>query len=1808
MVRVIRGNLSQGLPWFKHAGMQCTGIALFAIASIFLSNHFGSNTVYHPETVDHFIVHGDALYNSIIDAMYQGQPQYLSHYEIPQSFEVSGNNLQAQIHTDIFYGVVGYSGQRDLGSVDLHIALQSAFQISHYCILTIGSSTVGVYMDRFDRYILFDSHSRGLEGEPCEFGSAVLMEFSRFEDMAFYFREMYSGYQFNLSPIDFSLVDNIQDFTGSYLAMLGDNLPTNYDQSIMHPYQYCSKSSHLVEKDVRTMPSNVQQTSGHNEKRNENGNIISFINEGNSSHNAEKTLYFNNISMSENDQNIHNQIHNVYNLSMSENDQNIDNQIHIRLSANNIETTPLRGFNKFNKSASLKRHLNDHGYCSMKENSYKAVKRQKRKYKQPNKNQACLNSSLEGVSLLAHDNSEIYLDSDDMSSVAHYVTVQISPEMSNRMTSNFGSVFEKAREQFINHISALPAYKCKECCSFLFLDQVHVNGSVFNENSLLCSACERARKNKKLSLYSHNGNKLNPGTIPRCLKGLTIMEKRLISRIQVFMTVIVLPGGQYAEKGLAIDFPVNITKVNNVFPTAYSDCNIFTVCQGNEDCIKPTHIIRRSKVNEALKWLQENNICYKDVTVSNFKIMSQNDTCSITNETCALDDIEEISTVPVEYSDPAVELNHLISGKQPRIRLPKCDNDPVFAYDMETGEECAFPHLFPLGKNGYLENRNLKISMGKYFLCRLKYFDGRFRKDISYLLHAINQYERSRLLNEIGVHMRMRKMSNDKQINITAGDLRNITVNPDLIENSYMFMKNIRGTAAYWKNTLLNLLAAFKSLGPPTLFITLSANDMHWPELIMSLKSCNYDEALKVGNAAKFVRTDPYLTAIHFERRFKALHKFILNGPLQPLGKIRYFFGRKEFQNRGSVHLHLFYWIENVSCISASNSESLLNYIDQTICTQLPDKSKDSELHELVSKLQVHRHTEYCRKRHGCRFGFPYRVCNKTHLLTNVNLSSSGKPSKFYETERKEGDAFINAYNPTILRFWKANMDIQLVGSAESAAYYVCAYLCKSEPEDLKYSLASLIREMHEAANLSQRQKLLKLGCCVLKTRRLGAQEAAYRLSDLTLIHSNIEIVFLNAKPPEKRYRVLKSRKERDLLKDNSTDVFESNLLDYYRARPESMLSLCFYEFAMWYKKCNDEKTGSVRANPRVRLCDKFRNVVMRKRNKPAVIRTPKFSSNSDDYFYSLLLLLLPHSKEQELLKSTDNTRFENAMTAFCVKKDSLVLDSIGSCTLTDEIESAIRYIRCSQSELAASVVPCTFDTEEIMDIPANISFPSDQNVTYDQESNAQISQSYHDEQFLHSLSVNSISEEDLNKRLSCLTSSQKRVFDVIQKHYCSKEYKTKAFHVFISGGAGTGKSFLTQCIIEWLKITTAEFSGNEPVVVCAPTGTAAKNIKGVTLHNALLLPVQHRHQTTDYLKISSKIIQKVRKKYISTHTLIIDEVSMVSAKTLNYVHRRLCEIKNSDKYFGGMNIIAVGDFLQLRPVKGKYAFEEPLLWHKFHPLFLTENMRQKGDLIYTSLLNRARVGLLNKADIRLLCTRLVKKMPFDISTVTHLFPKNKDVKNHNRQMQKMVPSQAYVVNAVHYYSRSDINPAGEVNSKDIPEDDRDAGGLPASLTVSKGTRIMLIRNIYTAHGLVNGAMGYVERLELDAENQYIHVKFDDSDIGRIFQDRETNAIPIERINQEFYCNGRIIIREQFPLLPCWACTIHKVQGASLKQAVISLGNDVFEKSMAYVALSRVNNLEGLFLKSFSPDKVVAQPKPLVEYERLRSLKNTESD
>lgn len=162
---------------------------------------------------------------------------------------------------------------------------------------------------------------------------------------------------------------------------------------------------------------------------------------------------------------------------------------------------------------------------------------------------------------------------------------------------------------------------------------------------------------------------------------------------------------------------------------------------------------------------------------------------------------------------------------------------------------------------------------------------------------------------------------------------------------------------------------------------------------------------------------------------------------------------------------------------------------------------------------------------------------------------------------------------------------------------------------------------------------------------------------------------------------------------------------------------------------------------------------------------------------------------------------------------------------------------------------------------------------------------------------------------------------------------------------------------------------GHFPVCTVAPPGVAAFNIHGKTIHSALRLPVQHNQHFDDF-PLSSASLSSLGRLFTSVNILIIEEVSMVSSRMLEQIHLRLQAIKRNELPFGGLNVIIVGDFFQLRPIRAKFAFTHTTLWPLFTPFFLNENMRQSSDHSFAQLLNIVRIASLNPDDTKLLESR----------------------------------------------------------------------------------------------------------------------------------------------------------------------------------------------------------------------------------------------
>ena len=276
--------------------------------------------------------------------------------------------------------------------------------------------------------------------------------------------------------------------------------------------------------------------------------------------------------------------------------------------------------------------------------------------------------------------------------------------------------------------------------------------------------------------------------------------------------------------------------------------------------------------------------------------------------------------------------------------------------------------------------------------------------------------------------------------------------------------------------------------------------------------------------------------------------------------------------------------------------------------------------------------------------------------------------------------------------------------------------------------------------------------------------------------------------------------------------------------------------------------------------------------------------------------------------------------------------------------------------------------------------------------------------------------EEEYFKLLRSLNTSQREFF-VHVLHRMKTD--TNPFHIFLTGGAGVGKSVVVTAIHQALLRFLNKGPENNPddpkILLGAPTGIAAFLIKGSTLHSLFHIPA---NQEFTYKPLSSDVLNTYQCKFRNVKLLIIDEISMVGNKLFNYINRRLQQIIGTSAVFGGISVLAVGDLFQLKPVFDGWIFKDlksdygPLatnLWKEhFYSFELNQIMRQKGDVEFANILNRLRKGLQTKDDISTLKKQTISK---DITTpnyplqLPHIFTTNESVRGHKQHRLHHVTS-----------------------------------------------------------------------------------------------------------------------------------------------------------------------------------------------------------
>ncbi len=419
--------------------------------------------------------------------------------------------------------------------------------------------------------------------------------------------------------------------------------------------------------------------------------------------------------------------------------------------------------------------------------------------------------------------------------------------------------------------------------------------------------------------------------------------------------------------------------------------------------------------------------------------------------------------------------------------------------------------------------------------------------------------------------------------------------------------------------------------------------------------------------------------------------------------------------------------------------------------------------------------------------------------------------------------------------------------------------------------------------------------------------------------------------------------------------------------------------------------------------------------------------------------------------------------------------------------------------------------------------------------------------------------------------------------------------NIFLTGKAGTGKT----TFLHELKKST-----NKRMIVTAPTGVAAINAGGVTIHSFFQLPfgpqiIEKRADGSDIE--GHKEINKFNKIKIniikSLDLLVIDEISMVRADLLDAVDRVLRRFKNKYKPFGGVQLLMIGDLQQLAPVVkdddwkilSKY-YDTPYFFSSqslrktdFISIELDKVFRQKDEK-FVGLLNKIRDNNLDKQSVEILNSRYIPNPDID------KYSESIVLTTHNYQSEKINNQQMNKIKSEGCIFKAEIS--GQFPEYSYPND--------PFMLLKPGAQVMYVKNDASREKrYYNGKIGIIT--SIDDNIVYVKCKNDEEEIATEAIEWHNYSYTIDEKTEEIV-ETLLGTYKQIPLKPAWAITIHKSQGLTFERAIID-ASSAFAHGQVYVALSRCRSLEGVILSSRIESSVLKS-----DHSVNRFLKNIEQN
>ncbi|XP_037958820.1 uncharacterized protein LOC119688206 [Teleopsis dalmanni] len=1313
----------------------------------------------------------------------------------------------------------------------------------------------------------------------------------------------------------------------------------------------------------------------------------------------------------------------------------------------------------------------------------------------------------------------------------------------------------------------------------------------------LCSTCNAAIKKQRIPPMSvYNGFKYPP--VPASLKDfpLDLVTERLISPRIPFMQIRRLRHvhGQYGIYGQVINVPIEVNTMVNVLPRQVDDDYAITVHIKRKKIHKSSYvygIVRKRSIKVWLRYLKDTPLYTSYDVALDDRFLNDNNECEVADDIVFDEDGDNdiLEQIPIGESLIAQQQTLMWDENMYLSIAPGEGNVPISLLFDEHAEELSFPQIY-LGQ--FRQFRDGVVATA--FMMATSELRRSDRRGVTpqHLLYMTMKIMRFRIKQSLSIAFR----HVGQGIAITKEQIQSDDYMHDCIETNLAFLRSIPNSAYYWAERKRDLFAMIRQYGKPTVFFTISANEIGWPKLLQLLHNLKNNSEISAEQAAELhyiekstlINEDAVTCAIYFNKLVNVIMKILQSKRFSPFKQYRvlHYFKRIEFQHRGSPHAHILAWLDNApeDALDKDYNKAidLINFLISVSATEASGNIK----------LQTHRHSFTCykgiasRRQQKCRFDAPFLPVKETMILTpmkdtedcfqhykvkynsvrkNFEIYDYDDFASFYSENDIDSDeeyvriiraginrpqVFIkiepsekwhNPFNPFIFDVVKANTDFQFITEEYSCAAYVVEYVNKTNRgvSNLQRKIIEVMDE-HPEFNIFEITKHLSIH--LLNQTEMTSQEAAWYLLREPMSKSSTAIEFIPTIWPIERHRVKKTMKQLSELEDDSIDIWKENWFDKYEKRPDAIQNVSLAQFVSKYYKNN-----------------KGENV---EREEPKVIRYRNYDMATDynEYRREMVTLHMPFRHEEAEIIA------EMRYIQLYDENEALILERRKEFESNLDIRKTLEICR----ELCREDI--NIDGEEINEVVGRIPDENPFAELYDNP-NADLNDDLRLALFdklgaIAKKKKNILPYEEFYELIRKANEEQREILFHTMHHLISKTGDMKdPLLVYLTGPAGSGKTFVIKALMEIYN----RFSDTDGIfiayIACASTGKAATAIGGTTVHNALSITLS----------------------------------SMVSAELLQQIDARLRQITGLlQKDFGGLDVILIGDLRQLPPVKATPIFKQTknrisaeTPWRKFKQFELKKVMRQENRL-FSSILTKIGDGtILTEEELNVIESRFVTK-EYAQSVCpegTRLMFTNIAVNEYNNTILNSYQNKIISLASDVFVGCHNADQEAYVRQKLHKMKPDETGSLPYELILVPNRPYMITTNIDVADGLSNGTVGTLIHIELNENDEItrIWLKFPKSagqkrkikarnDTERLGIDRD--AVPISAQTSSIPLNNNKTIvakRKHFPLVSALAMTIHKSQGGTFDAIVYEYSRS-HSRELVYVALSRVTNIEGLFL------------------------------